>query len=78
MFDDPLVQQNLTQIITVAPIAMLVVWLMSRLFFLSSGISFSRDVWPEIKKDPRAVADYAGRRFLALCLLAGFVVFKSV
>ena len=73
-----LIQPNVVQLLIVAPLAF--VALVGLLMFIDklNGISFTNDVWSTIKQDPRAVADYFGRRFLAGAILVGLIVLKSL
>lgn len=47
--------------------------LMSRWLDIRAGIVF-RDILPSIKAAPVAAAQYFGMRFLAICLLMGWVM----
>lgn len=53
-------------LVTVAAVVGLLRW-----FDKAAGISFKKDVWDKIDKDPRALALYHGLRFLAVCYVAG-------
>jgi len=52
-----------------AIIAALAFTMLLRWFDRRAGISFKRDVWDVMATDPRALADYHGRRLLAVAIV---------
>lgn len=46
-----------------------------RFFDRLSGVDWSTDVWKVMVRDPQALSDYYGKRFLGVCVVvAGFLV----
>lgn len=54
--------------------AVLAIILLLKWFDRTNGTSFGRDALTIIHGDPRATADYYGKRIIAVCILVGLVI----
>ena len=52
-------------------------WFVLRTFDASSGIDFKK-AFDNMEKDPKAIAQYYGMRFLGVAFVVGFVIGKAV
>jgi len=61
-----------------ATLAIGCLWFTLRALDKSCGVSFGRDILPELRKGNRAVAAYYGRRFLGAAILYAAVWFVPI